>query len=57
MMSDMDIQALVDGQLDKAGRDRVRRLIEQDAQAAQRYEDLMKQKYMLSRWWTEKQRH
>lgn len=53
----MDIQALVDGQLDQAGQEKVRRLIEQDQGAAQRYEQLMRQKYMLSRWWTEKHRH
>lgn len=51
-VTDYDIQALVDNELEHEDAERVRQHIERSNNARQRYEQLLKQKALLMSWWT-----
>lgn len=52
-VTDYDIQALVDGQLDRDEEKRVWSHIEQNSLHMRRYEELVAQKKLLLSWWAE----
>lgn len=56
-VTDWDIQALVDNELDWERRKRVQRFVEADRQARARHEELVLQKKALQRWWTAIRKH
>lgn len=49
-VSDLDLQALVDGQLDHRREAIVRRTIKNDSSARTRYRELLEQKQLLIAW-------
>lgn len=57
MVTDFDIQALVDGELDDREKERVERYIESHSDAQKRYKTLLEQKHMLQIWWQNKKLH
>ena len=57
IITDMDIQALVDNQLDWEEEKRVRRHLFQSPDAQRRYEDLRNQKQLLQLWWQGRKHH
>jgi anti-sigma factor RsiW len=57
MVSDMDIQALVDNELTWEDEKRVRAFIANDPKAKARYEMLRRQKLLLKEWWESKKSH
>jgi anti-sigma factor RsiW len=50
-ITDYDIQALVDNELDPKDAARVRTFIERNPEALKRYKALIHQKEVLSMWW------
>ncbi len=50
-ISDFDIQALIDNELDWEEEKRVKLAINRDAQFIERYESLKNQKKLLQDWW------
>lgn len=54
-ITDYDIQALVDGELNREESRRVKNVIESDPKAAYRYQELLDQKEMLGAWWKNRQ--
>ncbi len=52
-VTDYDIQALVDAQLDPAEEKRVWHAIEQNSLYIRRYEELVAQKKLLLSWWAD----
>jgi anti-sigma factor RsiW len=54
-MTDNDIQALIDNELDWESEKHVRASIERDIHAQRRYEELMAQKALLKSWWRKKE--
>ena len=50
-ISDIDIQALVDGELDQHQEEHVRRILQTDSAARARYRELLEQKRLLIAWW------
>ena len=48
---DLDIQALVDGSVKAAEQKRLRKIVESNPQARERYEYLEDQKRLLRAWW------
>ncbi len=50
-ISDIDLQALVDGALDPEQEKAVRALMENDSAARGRYRELLEQKRLLIAWW------
>lgn len=50
-ISDLDLQALVDGELDPAAADRLQAQLTHDSVARRRYLDLLEQKRLLMMWW------
>jgi len=57
IITDMDIQALVDNQLDWEDEKRVRRHLFQSPDAQRRYEELRQQKQVLQLWWAGRKQH
>lgn len=57
VISDLDIQALVDNQLSWEEEKRVRAHIAQDTRAKARFEMLKHQKVLLNEWWSAKHKH
>ena len=51
MITDYDIQAFVDNELDQDASDRVLRYLDSDASAKRRYQELMLQKQLINSWW------
>ncbi len=56
-ITDLDIQALVDNELDQKDQERVRKAIECNAYFLVRYEELKKQKKLLQDWWQQQKCH
>jgi len=56
-ITDLDIQAMVDGQLDWGEAQRVRNFIATNAVARQRYLALLQQNRMISEWWQRQRGH
>lgn len=54
VVSDQDIQALVDDELKHEDAKRVMRSINENKSARQRYEQLIEQKRLLKMWWKSK---
>lgn len=52
IISDYDIQALVDNELDWESQKRIEWQIQNDPQLQSRYTELMRQKKLLQNWWT-----
>ena len=52
LVTDYDIQALVDGELEWEEEKRVRAYISSNWQALQRYHELVDQKNLLKKWWS-----
>lgn len=50
-ISDIDLQALVDGALDEKDANTLKALIENDSAARTRYRELLEQKRLLIAWW------
>ena len=50
-ISDIDLQALVDGALDAQQEEEVRRIMLTDSAARTRYRELLEQKRLLIAWW------
>lgn len=50
-ITDLDIQALVDGELDWDSAQKVRNYMVNNPIARQRYQELMEQKRLISEWW------
>jgi len=50
-VTDYDLQALVDNELDHEEEKRIRAYIEQDFSARKRYDELVKQKKAVMQWW------
>ena len=50
-ITDMDIQALIDGQMDEPSAARISDAIARDPTLAQRYAQYAKQKKLLQIWW------
>ncbi len=57
MISDEDIQALVDDELSEKDAAHVRQFIHRHSWAEERYEELVEQKRLLKQWWLEKKDH
>lgn len=51
LISDMDLQALVDDELDSSRRYQVMAAIKEDEKAQRRFEELCRQKELLRLWW------
>ena len=51
-ISDLDIQALIDQELDHERADQVRAVIQSDPQLKRRYEIFCAQKRLLQDWWS-----
>ncbi len=57
-ISDLDIQALVDGELDELRAGEIRDAISKHPVKLKRFEELQKQKEQLREWWSQfKQEH
>jgi anti-sigma factor RsiW len=56
VITDLDIQALADNELSRADAERVRNYIEKNPEAHERYEEILRQKELLKRWWTDKRK-
>jgi anti-sigma factor RsiW len=54
--TEYDIQALVDDHLAESEAQRVRALLQSDAQLQERFEELQSQKNLLNKWWVHKKR-
>lgn len=54
-ITDMDIQALIDNELDHDSEKRVRSCLQNNSKAKERYETLKHQKELLKLWWRQKQ--
>lgn len=52
MITDYDIQAYVDGELNKDDEKRIRHFIERNPSAMRRYKQLCQQKRALKNWWS-----
>ena len=50
-LTDLEIQAFIDGELAENEAHTIKRLIEQNHHAMNRYKQLMKQKDLLQLWW------
>lgn len=50
-ITDLDIQALVDNELDEEEKQRVTKFIRSNHGARERYEELKLQKTLLNQWW------
>ena len=50
-VSDLDIQALVDNELDEENQARVIKYLSHNLKARQRYEQLLAQRQKLQEWW------
>ena len=50
-ISDYEIQALVDNELDWEKEKRVRAFVDNNARAQERYQELIEQKEILREWW------
>lgn len=50
-LRDIDLQALVDGELDHDQEQQIRALLLQDPAARARYRELLEQKRLLLAWW------
>ncbi len=50
-ISDIDLQALVDGELSAQQEEDVRRTLQTDSAARARYRELLEQKRLLIAWW------
>ena len=50
-ISDIDLQALVDGELSAQQEEDVRRILQTDSAARARYRELLEQKRLLIAWW------
>lgn len=57
IITDMDIQALVDNQLDWEEEKRVRRHLFQSPEAQRRFDELRQQKQILQMWFQERRNH
>jgi len=57
IVTDMDIQALVDNQLNWEEEKRVRRHLFQSPDAQKRYDQLRQQKQIMLMWWQERKTH
>lgn len=55
-VTDYDIQALIDGELEGDQKQHVLAHIENDKAARQRYEELSHQKRLLQEWWVDNNR-
>lgn len=53
-ITDTDIQALIDNELDHESEQRVRTCLNQNRKAKERYETLKQQKELLKLWWKQK---
>lgn len=53
-ITDHDIQALIDNELDAEEEKFVRELIKKNIYAQKRYEELKKQKNLIQMWWSKK---
>ncbi len=51
--TDYDLQALVDNELEYERAKNVRRYVQTDPVAAERYEELLQQKKLLQLWWND----
>ena len=51
--SDLDIQALVDGELSEEDEVKLRRYLKENKSAQNRYQELLDQKKLLQFWWAE----
>ena len=51
IITDYDIQALVDDELDHERAKQVKLYVEQDRRAQERYSELKEQKDLLKQWW------
>lgn len=56
IITEYDIQALVDNQLDGEAERRVQALLRDDPRLQKRYADLQSQKDLLNQWWQDKKR-
>lgn len=56
-ITQMDIEALVDNELDPQTAARVRYAVQHDPQLHRRYSKLMTQKKLLNMWWHSQQHH
>lgn len=56
-VTDYDIQALVDNELQEQHQERVRLFIQTNPQARQRYQELCRQKEILQKWWAATQKN
>ena len=50
-ITDMDIQALVDGQMEKSAADKLMEILMRDPALLNRYKVYQKQKSLLKSWW------
>jgi len=54
-ITDADIQALIDNELDHESEKRVRSCLKENNKAKERYETLKHQKELIKLWWSQKQ--
>ena len=52
-ITDADIQALIDNELDRENEKRVRSCLEKNRKAQERYETLKHQKDLIKLWWNQ----
>ena len=55
-VTDLELQALVDGELDDARAAQVMRIVMSDPELFQRYGELVRQRQQLQRWWRHEDR-
>lgn len=56
-ITDMDIEALIDNELDTPAALRVRHAVERDPRLHRKYAQLMTQKRLLQMWWNSQPQH
>jgi anti-sigma factor RsiW len=56
-ITDMDIEALIDNELDTSTALRVRHAVERDPSLHRKYAQLMTQKRLLQMWWSSQPQH
>jgi anti-sigma factor RsiW len=52
--SNYDLQAFIDGELDGGGERRMKKLIAENPEIKERYQELIRQRHLLKCWWSTK---